>query len=88
MTPSPGRPKPGQEQRGERGEGKGAMKGRGLRGAGDRRGKWGGEKEKGEAKEGGDTVNENEEFYKAIMEESKREILEELLEAFENIQWN
>ena len=26
------------------------MKGRGLRGAGDRRGKWGGEREKGEGK--------------------------------------
>ena len=45
-------------------------------------------KREGRGERGGDTVNENEEFYKAFMEESKREILEELLEAFENIQWN
>jgi hypothetical protein len=71
------------ERRGERSDERQRTKG-----SWGQKGKVGRRKREGRGERGGDTVNENEEFYKAIMEESKREILEELLEAFENIQWN
>ena len=58
LTPSLEPSKPGQQQRGEREEGKGEMKGRGIRGTGEKVGR---RKREGRGKRGGDTVNENEE---------------------------
>ena len=58
LTPSLEPSKPGQQQRGEREEGKGEMKGRGIRGTGEKVGR---RKREGRGERGGDTMNENEE---------------------------